>query len=175
MKSIEPKSECGGACKRLPEYPHSVRQSNGGDIGFIVSSWTESWHKNSPEMRHVRFGVYRNAMRRRVVGFLERCTTLVACVPEDSSHILGWVCAERRNGVGVVHYVYVAQARREQGLAALLVRSALERIEAPLEGWVYTHPTYLGARIANRRGHSGNYNPCVAWETEDQQQKAVVG
>jgi GNAT superfamily N-acetyltransferase len=172
---VKPEHACTGGCRREPPADHfALRPSNEGDLGFIVHSWTESWHRNSPEMRQVRFGVFRNAMRRRAVSFAARCTTLVACDPGDHSHVLGWACVEQRGGLGVVHYVYVRETRREHGLAAHLVRQALARAGCA-EGapWVFTHATYVGVRIAGRKGHGcDGYNPVITWESEQEAKSA---
>lgn len=173
---MKPEHACTGGCHREPPADgYTLRPANEGDLGFIVHSWTESWHKNSPEMRQVRFGVFRNAMRRRAVGFATRCVTLVACDPDDHSHVLGWACVEMRGGIGVVHYVYVREMRRERGLASTLVRSALERAGCAAGApWVFTHATYIGARVAGRKGHGcEGYNPVLTWTDEEQQKESA--
>ena len=134
---------CVGRCKHEPPYPFAIRPSCEGDLGFLLSSWSESWHRGSPDMRAVRFAIYKLPMRRRVLALLERSTVLVACVPDDADHILGWACVEKRAGAGVVHYAYTVQGRREHGLAATLLREAFARLDVSTEHWSFT-PQSLG-------------------------------
>lgn len=157
---------CAGHCAKTPPYPYALRPSCDGDLGFLISSWSESWHRGSPDMRLVRFAAYKNPMRRRVLMLVERSTVVVACDPEDNSHILGWACVEKRAGAAVVHYVYTVQTRREHGLAATMLRHASGLLGCS-GGWSYSHATYVGQRAANRQGHDcRGYDPCSAWMDE---------
>jgi len=51
---------------------------------------------------------------------LHRTRAVVACDPEDYSHIFGYIVAEYLDGVPVIHWVYVKHFLRKQGLATLL-------------------------------------------------------
>lgn len=172
MTEREHRHECVGRCKQTPPFPFALRPVCAGDVGFVISSWSESWHRGSPDMRAVRFALYKLPMRRRVLSLLARSTTMVACTPDDADHILGWACVEKRAGAGVVHYVYTVQGRREHGLASTLLRECFARLGVSASEWSYTHPTYVGQRVAGRRGHGGAYNPTSCWDLEEQRESA---
>lgn len=163
MTAAEHHHRCVGRCKVTPPYPHALRPSCVDDLGFIISSWRDSWHRGCPDLRMVRFATYKEPMRRRILALVERSSVVVACDPGDNSHILGWACVEKRAGSAVVHYVYTVQTRREHGLAATMLRHAAAELGCT-GTWGYSHATYNGQRFANRQGHDcTGYDPCSAW------------
>lgn len=158
---------CQRGCKREVPFAVAFREAiPKDDTGFVAHSWVESFHKGSLDMKLVRFGRYRGPMFRRIATILNRSLVLVAFEPSEPSHLLGWVAAEKDGELAVIHYVYVLHTRRDVGLASALIREAFERLRVKSETWLYTHPTYIGARLANRVGHGGEYNPCFLWETK---------
>lgn len=143
-------------------FPCAFRPYNETDTGLVVHSWLESYHDGAPWLRKARFGRYKGPMRRAIHRVLTRSTVVVACDPEDQTHVLGWVAAELVGRIAVMHYAYVRQARREKGLARELARRALEQLGA--ERWgEYTCDTFVGVQVANRRGV--DFAPFALWET----------
>lgn len=142
-------------------FDAAFREAGEGDIGFVVHSWLESMHDGCTWLGKCRFGRYKPAMRRTIHRALARSTVLVACMPDDPSHLVGFVVAERVGHVAVCHYVYVRQTRRKVGLARELARQALERLG--LERWgEYTCDTRVGVQQANKRGV--DFAPFTLWE-----------
>jgi GNAT superfamily N-acetyltransferase len=81
-------------------------------------------------------------VRRSITSILARGNLTVACSPEDPDQILGWVAWE--DG-GTVHYVYVKDPWRQDGLGRELVEHVIGA--AP---WRYTHRTQAGERLLDR-------------------------
>jgi hypothetical protein len=139
----------------------AFRPAEGGDVGYIVTGWLESFHDANPEARLVRFARYKNPMRRRIKEILETAHVLMACDPADPDHLYGFICFEKIGLAPVIHYVYVSQLRRSVGLARGLATEALRILGG--SAWAeYTHHTYVGGRIAT--AHGIEFNPFAAWK-----------
>jgi GNAT superfamily N-acetyltransferase len=94
------------------------------DGNFVYSSWLNSYRESaiggwkSPTGEAMALGVYYKRARSRIDALIKRGAELkVACDPEDTNIILGWMCAEDP----VLHYVYVKEAYRRQGIALSLL------------------------------------------------------
>ena len=135
-------------------YPYLVRQHQKSDMGFIVDSWTESWHGST--MREVRYRYFRDPCRARINDIVRRNYVLVACDPENPDHIFGYIVYNPESRV--VHYMYVTVTRRKTGLARELFQKALGEFT---DLWFFTHLTRVGYKLAHTRG--GEYNPCLLW------------
>lgn len=157
-------------------FPHEVRAVEPGDVGFVVSSWLESFHKGSRIGRMQRFALYRLPMRRLIHRLLERSTVLVAVDVLDRTHIFGWVCAERLTAPSSIalHYLYVRETRRKVGLG----RELVELVRTQLDGQIvaFTHATDLGVDVASRWWQQGapeaDFNPFLAWEPSSKESAA---
>lgn len=152
---LVPPGEVGAApAADGPRY--RIRPAEAGDVGYIVHSWLESYHAGNALMRQVRFGRYKEPMRRSIHRLLGTSQVYVACDAADSSRLYGWACGELYGDTPVLHYVYVAQLFRGVGMARDLCNQLLrhwreERIEE------CTHLTFVGGKIAGRR--EVEYNP----------------
>jgi len=144
-----------------PPYPVRYRVATPDDVGFLLSSWLESWHDGCPLMRTVRFRDFKPAARAMAVRLLASSVAMVACDPDDETAILGYAVGEPRvEGGPLLHYVYVRHSRRRHGLAKALVERCRAHIGAPK--WAaYTHETYVTRRIDPARKPA--YDPFRAW------------
>jgi hypothetical protein len=142
-----------------PPFPVLFRPAEPGDLGYIVHSWLESFHAGNPQMRLVRMGRFKNPMRRAIHTLLATSTVVMACDPEQPSHLYGFIAAEMVGVSPVVHYCYVSQLRRSVGLARGLAAEALRSMGG--SAWSeFTHLTYVGGKIAERQGIE--FNPFAA-------------
>lgn len=124
---------------------------NPSALGFIASTWSDSYHDGSREVRDLPFRRYRDRMHTRVARIVGRplSSVIAAVLPDDETHTLGYLVHEG----GTLHYVYVRPARRRYGIAAALLEhwlSSCPAIEA-------SHDTKQGAKII--RALSMTYNP----------------
>jgi hypothetical protein len=91
------------------------------DHNFIYNSWINSYRDYAPWAKAdvPRATIYKR-LRERIDNLLLRgCELKIACDPEDTNLILGWMCAEPP----VLHYIYVKEAYRHQGIALTLMAS----------------------------------------------------
>lgn len=101
---------------------------------LVRSSWLRSYAA-SAFARIAGKRAYFSGQHDLVDDLLDRTRVAVACSPRDPTTIIGWACVEPPN---VVHYVWVQEDFRRNGVARALLRSEgmAERIE-------YTHRTDL--------------------------------
>lgn len=90
-----------------------VRNALPQDMPFIRASWFESYRKAKPKLP---FEVYRSGMDSRITRLLARSVTNVAFVEAVPSEIVGYSVREG----DFVHWVYVKNDYRKQGVAAAL-------------------------------------------------------
>lgn len=94
----------------------STRAATRDDLPFIFDSYWRSYIAYVGRPRSS--GLQR--LRDRLSLLWLRAKFIVACDPENPSHLLGWICTEG----SVIHYVYVKSAYREQGLARTMIAAA---------------------------------------------------
>lgn len=125
-----------------------IRPATEGDLPFIVDSWMRSYSKSVTVARPI----YDRFQRELIERLLKASTVLVACNSESPSQLFGYVVAQRRGAVVVLHYVYVKQIFRHFGIAAALLShvGAQGRCQ-------YTHRTKKGESLARKLG--AHFNP----------------
>jgi GNAT superfamily N-acetyltransferase len=128
-----------------PPFPHLIRSAEERDTSFLIGCWLEGWKSAAPKgtWRHsLRWPRYRVQQTAIIKAILARGVAVVACVPEDSDHLLGFAVGEGT----CLHYVHVRPERRRLGLGRLLA----EGLELPLAE--ASHMTPAGERLANNMG-----------------------
>jgi hypothetical protein len=85
--------------------PHRFRLASPEDAAYIVSSWLESWHAGCPMMRRVRFSHYKPHARAMMQRLMARSVVMMACDPEDATHLLGYAVGEPAADGALLHYV----------------------------------------------------------------------
>ena len=142
--------------------PISIRPGTADDASFIFSSWLKSY-RQSYFARTISNTIYfdqHHAVLRRLI---KRCSTDIACNPEDPSQIYGYIVHESVTGIPVVHYVYVKQTFRNMGIGKAL----LEKAKTFEEAGVYTHHTKMAEKLAAK--HSVTHHPYLALESDQVQ------
>jgi hypothetical protein len=89
------------------------------DENFIFHSWGNSYRDAAlAAWGDMPKATYYKRVRTRIEALLSRGAELKLAVdPDDPNLILGWACAE----APVLHYVYIKEAYRRQGLALQLM------------------------------------------------------
>jgi hypothetical protein len=85
------------------------------------------------------------------------CQVTVAVNPHDDSQIYGYIVSEIKDGILVIHYVYVKHTFRKIGIAKEMLDSV--RKDGSVAA-LYSHGTMVGDRIAPR--YNLVYHPYVA-------------
>lgn len=91
--------------------PIRIRPPTAEDLPVIVNSWLLS-ARDEGTCSLMTDDVYYAIHRPRVTGLLARCTTRVACNPDDAWQVYGWLCSEP----GVLHYGYTKATFRRCGV-----------------------------------------------------------
>ncbi len=143
-----------------------IRQRRLEDIPLIKNSWRMSFLDYRRDEDHPGHGFinpnptvlwatakhYHANMGKRMRRLLSQADFLVACDPDDQDELMGWVCY----GPGVLHYVYVKEAYRRNGLGKELVASTRQDLSTV----EVTHWT----RVVAQLGLSVRYNPDLLHE-----------
>jgi GNAT superfamily N-acetyltransferase len=98
---------------------YKVRPVETGDWAFIYHSWKESLRDGL--FLHWSWVQYKRDMNHAIDRLRNDADVrwLVACDAEDPSCIFGWICYDWV--LSVVHYVYIKQPYRRQGIAKELL------------------------------------------------------
>ena len=91
------------------------------DLPFIFNSWLKSF-KTSLLNRYIDDSRYFKYHHDVFESILNRptCVCLVAVSVKDPKQIFGYIVTESRPSVVLLHWVYVKDAKRNQGIAKLL-------------------------------------------------------
>lgn len=136
-------------------FPCLLRPAEDRDTAFVIGSWLESYKNAAPKgtWRHqLPWPRYRRQQTAVIKHAMEHGSTVVACVPDDTDHLLGFACGRG----SVVHYVHVRPERRRLGLATMLVQT-LSLGGGTCEA---SHMTPAGEHLG--RKFSLTYNPLSA-------------
>lgn len=127
--------------KRLPVR---IRTADEGDAALIYSSWLKSYaSQNRDQPKATVYRLHQKVAKR----LLEESITLVACMDDDASQVIGWLCARRTPKFLVVHYCYVKAPFRRFGIARALL-SAFDH--TPGEPVMVSHKGYIVKEIKDR-------------------------
>lgn len=107
------------------QIPINFRTLETEDESFIYNSWLKSF-RNSPLAKPLCNEVYFRNHKLIINNILQRSTTLLACNPEDSSQIYGYIVYEMLRGVPIVHYVYTKYTYRKLGIAKQLFEATIK-------------------------------------------------
>lgn len=97
-----------------------VREPRPTDQGYIASTWARSMTHNS------RRWTRRNHAALSVDRVLDHASTavLVACKDGEPDRIVGWLCWAKVDAARVVHYCYVRDSWRREGVMSALLKAA---------------------------------------------------
>lgn len=132
------------------KLPIRMRSISDADINFVFNSWLKSF-KGSPMYKHVENTIYFQNHHKLLQQCIMKSQVILACDENDLSQILGYVVADKIDGILTIHYVYVKQAFRGLGVAKMLMQEVgFDRKVAT----IYTHGTEFGIKL-------GKYFNCV--------------
>lgn len=101
----------------------TIRTSEPQDYDFIISSWLKGY-RHSPQTRDIRSTIYFKYQHKIVENLLDESFIFVACNPEDSDHIYGYLVGEHyQKNADVIHWVYVKGPFRRMGIGTALFKA----------------------------------------------------
>ena len=95
-----------------------IRPPRSTDQAYVTNSWVSCIVKDRK---------YRPQLANVIVDRLlddPRTKLLIACEPQDSDKIVGWIAFASMPGTGVLEFVLVRHQWRNQGMAAHMMRAA---------------------------------------------------
>lgn len=119
------------------------------DLNFIQNSWGSSYYKGAEYVAFMSPKEFNQQHRPIREEILRRPTVaiIVACDTHDEDLILGWVIVEKGSGEGLVlHYLYVKEAFKGEGVADELLKKAL-----PGKPIMVTHMTDRARKIIGKK------------------------
>lgn len=121
-----------------------IRLAVDGDIGYVAKTWRETYGRESLWVQGMDRHVYHTHHRRLIEELLKSDTTLIACNEADATHIVGFACGTRVDGVLVLHWVGVRHELSGWGVATKLLEAFEHKKGEPI---VCTHWTRLCAKL----------------------------
>ena len=134
------------------ESPFLFRPYSNTDIPFLHSSWGESYYKGGGYIQHLTPQEFHATHRPiRECFFMRPTATAIVCAAtSDPNTILGWIALEKpaeSRGV-IIHYLYVKESVREQGIATALIDAATDHEQGPV---MFTHKTHRASVIMQKK------------------------
>lgn len=120
------------------------------DLNFISNSWGSSYYKGADN--HLFFSPDEFHEHHRPIRekFFDnpRGSVIVCCAKETPSLIIGWIAVEKPKECSgmILHYLYVKQAFKSEGIAKELLKRAL-----PTTPVIFTHLTEKASRILDSK------------------------
>jgi hypothetical protein len=145
-KELDDASPETGAQSSAEELPIAIRKAAPSDISFIFSSWLKSF-RDSRFASAITTTIYYTEHHKVVERLLKTCDVYVACNPKDGTELFGYICAEKVDGILVVHYIYVKNTYRQLGLAKTLLNQFSHN---PSAAAIFTHNTRASEKLASR-------------------------
>lgn len=107
------------------ELPVYLRPVEPADLPFIITSWVESYFRQTGfERHHLAKDYYKNEFTRIIKRLLKRSSTVVVCNREEHGQVMGFCTAEIVSERKIVfHFIYVKHKARHLGLAKLMFES----------------------------------------------------
>lgn len=103
-----------------------IRYGTLDDLPFIANSWLRSYRNNCRYLWLVPSQIYYKEQHTVIENLLtsKGITVLIACNPEDDSHIFGYCVAQILDENLCIHWVYSKQDLRKFGL----IKGLLEKL-----------------------------------------------
>lgn len=136
--------------------PIRIRKATEADVNFIFNSWLKSM-RGGPMSKDVNNTTYYSEHHKVVERLLKSCETYVACSEADVAELYGYICAEKVQGVFVLHFAYVKHTFRGIGIGSALLNAYSH--DASTASF-YTHHTHMAQKLAAK--YNMVYNPYIA-------------
>lgn len=143
-----------------------IRQQNEDDTNFIYHSWLRSYRNRADVIPyHWYYKIYQGVLDRILKRPAARVA--VACHPEYSDQIFGFIAYEHTGPIPTVHYIYVKDPYRSNGIAQALLSFALSGNET----FNYTFSPSSHSRVKKR---GGSYKPRLVRIPLSEDQKTEI-
>jgi ribosomal protein S18 acetylase RimI-like enzyme len=141
--------------------PIRLRPSVEEDLPFIYNSWLKSY-------RFSHFGekitntIYFTDHHKVLENLIKQSKVIVACNPEDPSQVYGYIVGGAREGVFLLHFLYVKHTFRNMGIGKTLLDAMGHDSSSAA---VYTHHTRMADKLASK--HNFVYHPYLMFDVKE--------
>jgi ribosomal protein S18 acetylase RimI-like enzyme len=141
--------------------PIRLRPSVEEDLPFIYNSWLKSY-------RFSHFGekitntIYFTDHHKVLENLIKHSKVIVACNPEDPSQVYGYIVGGAREGVFLLHFLYVKHTFRNMGIGKTLLDAMGHDSSSAA---VYTHHTRMADKLASK--HNFVYHPYLMFDVKE--------
>tara|TARA_R100000458_G_scaffold48173_1_gene47122 strand:+ start:1138 stop:1596 length:459 start_codon:yes stop_codon:yes gene_type:complete len=141
--------------------PIRLRSSVKEDLPFIYNSWLKSY-------RFSHFGekitntIYFTDHHKVLENLIKQSEVLIACNGEDPSQVYGYIVGGAREGVFLLHFLYVKHTFRNMGIGKTLLDAMGHDSSSAA---VYTHHTRMADKLASK--HNFVYHPYLMFDIEE--------
>lgn len=115
-----------------------IRPAEAGDVAFLFATWKQSFWRDSPWAKRLRWGIFAPNHDKVIRKILARAQVFVACEPEHQDEIAGYFVFELAP-LPCAHFAYVKPAFRRDGVFTQLI--AASGLPPDLAGVHVTHGT----------------------------------
>lgn len=143
------------------KMPVQIRPATEEDVPFIFNAWLKSYRKSffaQPINNTIYF-----AEHHKVLEHLAKTSTVVvACDPKEPSQLFGFGAGTSKDGITIIHYIYIKHTYRQLGIGKLIAKSLGHEDGKPT---CYTHQTSSASKLAEK--HNLLYHPYLAFPLYD--------
>ena len=142
------------------ELPITLRLANEADLPFIFNSWLRSY-KTSHFAKNIESTIYYSEQHKVIEKLLQSYDTIVACDPNDSSQIYGFINAGYTDNFFTLNYIYVKHTFRHMGIGKSLL-NAFDHDNQYIG--IYTHANHVARKLDQK--YNMIYHPYVGLNPE---------
>lgn len=118
------------------------------DVNFIRSSWANSYYKGVTNHKAVSPEDFHSFHRKLIDRFFSRpsATVIVVHLENEPNIIMGWIAVEIISTHLVIHYIYIKNSFKQEGLIDELIK----RVNSKQKPVLTTHLTDKAKRIMKK-------------------------
>lgn len=106
----------------MDNLPISFRPATSDDYGYILSTWTQNYHKVQPT-NFIPNSIYFPHQTEVINKLLNRCGAVIACIDDEPDQIVGYLVAEQFNDANIIlHWGNVKSVFRRMGVMKELLK-----------------------------------------------------
>jgi hypothetical protein len=125
-----------------------LRPYRPSDLNFILNSWGASYYKGADYIDFLsprEFNEKHRPIREEILS-RPNAAVLIACGTQDEDLILGWILVEKPKKGIILHYIYVKEAFKGEGISDELLKKAL-----PITPILVSHMTDRARKIIRKK------------------------